>query len=156
MSATSDYLFSKYQRAVLTNDEVCKELGVTEEGLVSLIKEKALSPLPGPDTRFPVPGVARYLDGPNEATTPHTPLTTPQALGLPDVLTVQDLMAVMQIGRSSAYRLIRSGELQAVRVGTSLRIPKLYLKKYLDKKAQESYAHTGNDMSGLSIERRSF
>lgn len=156
MSATSKYLYGKYQRAVLTSDEVCNEIGVTEEGLASLIKEKALLPLRGPDARFSIEGVSRYLDGPNEATTPDTAPTKPQAVGLPDVLTVQNLMAVMQIGRSAAYRLIQSGEIQSVRVGTSVRIPKRYFEEYLDKKSKESYAHTGNDMSGLSNERRSF
>lgn len=152
MSVTSDYLYGKYQRLVLSSNEVCTELGVTEEGLASLIKEKALSPLPGPDTRFPVPGVARYLDGPNEATTPHTPLTTPQAVGLPPVLTVAELAQVLKIGRNAAYKLLNDPVLGAIRVRNSWRIPGDNVKKYLAKHTEESYPTDGNAVSGPSNE----
>lgn len=154
MSATSDYLFSKYQRSVLTSGEVCNEIGVTEEGLASLIKEKALSPLPGPDMRFPIPALSRYLEGAEETTTPDTAPTAP-AVALPDTLGVQDLMAVLKIGRSLAYRLIDRGELRCIRVGRSIRIPRMYLEEYLENPAKERYAHTRNGAtSDLSNERR--
>ncbi len=43
---------------------------------------------------------------------------------LPLVLRVKDLMPVLDIGRNTAYELVRSGQIRSVRVGRKLRIPK--------------------------------
>ena len=43
---------------------------------------------------------------------------------LPLVLRVEDLMPVLDIGRNTAYELIRSGQIRSIRVGRKLRIPK--------------------------------
>ena len=43
---------------------------------------------------------------------------------LPLSLNVDDLMAVLQIGRNTAYELIRSNQIFSIRVGKQLRVPK--------------------------------
>ena len=48
-----------------------------------------------------------------------------------DVLVIEDIMDILQIGRNSAYKLINSGEIRALRVGRNIRIPKVFLLDYL-------------------------
>ena len=50
---------------------------------------------------------------------------------LPFVLRVEDLMPVLDIGRNTAYELIRSGQIRSVRVGRKLRIPKQAVEEFL-------------------------
>lgn len=49
----------------------------------------------------------------------------------PDVLTVAEAAAHLRIGRNAAYQLVASGELWAVKVGKSIRIPKSALAAFL-------------------------
>lgn len=153
MSAMSEYLFHKYNRAVMNSEEVCIELGVSAEALNTLIKEKAILPLPGADMRFSVTGVSRYLEGGNEATTADTALTAPQAVDLSTVLTVEELAQVLKVGRNAAYKLVKDPRLGAVRVRNSWRIPGDCVKKYLAGVPDQSYHADGNEQSGPSLER---
>ena len=57
----------------------------------------------------------------------------PKAAALPLVLKVEDLMPILQIGRSAAYTLVRSGQIYSVRVGRSYRIPRAAVLNYLRK-----------------------
>lgn len=50
---------------------------------------------------------------------------------LPLMLTVEELMPVLKIGRNTAYALVRSGQLRSVRIGKQLRIPRVALDAYL-------------------------
>lgn len=43
---------------------------------------------------------------------------------LPLVLRIEDLMALLDIGRNSAYALVNSGTIQCIRVGNLVRIPR--------------------------------
>jgi len=43
---------------------------------------------------------------------------------LPLALRVEDLMPILDIGRNSAYELVRSGAIRSVKIGRQLRIPK--------------------------------
>lgn len=43
---------------------------------------------------------------------------------LPLVLSVDQLMKVLGIGRNCAYDLVRCGQIQSIRVGNKIRIPK--------------------------------
>ena len=43
---------------------------------------------------------------------------------LPLILTVEDLMPVLCIGRNTAYNLVRSGQIRSLRVGHQIRIPR--------------------------------
>lgn len=49
---------------------------------------------------------------------------------LPLVLTIEDLMSILDIGRNSAYRLIRENQIRSIRIGTSIRIPRSALVEY--------------------------
>lgn len=50
----------------------------------------------------------------------------------PDVLTVEQTAALLCIGRNQAYDAIRRGQLYAVRIGRSWRVPKAALVRFLD------------------------
>lgn len=54
---------------------------------------------------------------------------------LPLVLRVGDLMPVLKIGRNAAYALVRSGQIKAIRVGNSYRIPRSELLRFLGESA---------------------
>ena len=43
---------------------------------------------------------------------------------LPLVLRVEDLMSILDIGRNTAYELVRSGRIRSVKVGRQIRIPR--------------------------------
>ena len=57
----------------------------------------------------------------------------PNAEAIPLVLRVEDLMPILQIGRSAAYTLVRSGQIHSIRVGRSYRIPREAVLNYLRK-----------------------
>lgn len=50
---------------------------------------------------------------------------------LPLTLRVEELMPILNIGRNTAYELIRCGQLHSIRVGRQLRIPKQAVIDYL-------------------------
>ena len=50
---------------------------------------------------------------------------------LPLVLMIDDLMAVLNIGRNSAYELVRSGQIRSFRIGTQIRIPRQAVVDFL-------------------------
>ena len=50
---------------------------------------------------------------------------------LPLTLRVEDLMPILDIGRNTAYELVRSGKVRSIRIGRQLRIPKDALIEYL-------------------------
>lgn len=52
---------------------------------------------------------------------------------LPLVLSVDDLMEVLAIGRNTAYEIIRSGQIRSVRIGKQIRIPRDALEEFLAK-----------------------
>lgn len=49
----------------------------------------------------------------------------------PDLITVKDVQNILHIGRSTAYKLLQSGELRALRIGSIYRIPKTYLDDFI-------------------------
>lgn len=49
----------------------------------------------------------------------------------PDVLTISDIVGILNIGKNSAYKLIQTNRLHHIRVGRNIRIPKQSLKEYL-------------------------
>lgn len=50
---------------------------------------------------------------------------------LPLVLTVADICKVLDISRNTAYQMINSGAIKAIRVSKQIRIPKDALIEYL-------------------------
>jgi len=59
----------------------------------------------------------------------------------PDLLTVADVMARLQVGRHTVYDLIRSRRLHSVRIGRCRRIPTASLNRYLDSLSGEENRH---------------
>jgi hypothetical protein len=57
----------------------------------------------------------------------------------PDVLTVEQLQNALEIGRSTAYKLVRSGDIGYIRIGSSIRIPKTALINYLQSNLNSCY-----------------
>lgn len=56
----------------------------------------------------------------------------------PAVLTVEEAARVLRIGRSAAYDAVRRGELPAVRIGRTLRIPRHRLEQMLGHESDEA------------------
>ena len=50
---------------------------------------------------------------------------------LPLILRIEDLMKVLDIGRNTAYELVRSKQIYSIKIGRQLRIPKQALIDYL-------------------------
>lgn len=53
----------------------------------------------------------------------------------PDVVSVDELQAMLRIGRNSAYDLLRSGAIQTLKIGKKYIIPKLNVVKYISSVA---------------------
>ncbi len=50
---------------------------------------------------------------------------------LPLVLTIDDLISILHIGRNKAYDLVKSKQIQSIKVGKQIRIPRAALERYL-------------------------
>ena len=50
---------------------------------------------------------------------------------LPLNLRVEELMPILDIGRNTAYELVRCGKIRSIRIGRQLRIPKDAIQDYL-------------------------
>ena len=52
---------------------------------------------------------------------------------LPLVLSVNQLVDVLKIGRNTAYELLRCGKIKSIRVGHQIRIPKEAVLRFLQE-----------------------
>jgi excisionase family DNA binding protein len=64
--------------------------------------------------------------------------TTDRSLSEVRFLTVAEVAAVMRVSKMTVYRLVHNGELPAVRVGRSFRVPEQAVHDYL----RDSYIET--------------
>ena len=55
----------------------------------------------------------------------------------PDIVTVKQLREMLGISRQLAYDLINDGELQAIKIGTSFKIPKVSVINYVTGEQKE-------------------
>ena len=53
---------------------------------------------------------------------------------LPLALSVDDLMDILNVGKNTAYSLVKSGQLRSIRLGRQLRIPRDALREFLQGK----------------------
>ena len=53
---------------------------------------------------------------------------------LPLALSVDDLMDSLNVGKNTAYSLVKSGQLRSIRIGRQLRIPRDALREFLQGK----------------------
>ncbi|SRR6266536_4188228 len=66
-------------------------------------------------------------------TTPGAPTGPARALAtLPEVLTAREAAAILRVGRNQLYQAVARGQLPAVRIGRTIRIPKHALLDLLD------------------------
>ena len=55
----------------------------------------------------------------------------------PDIVTVKQPREMLDVSRALAYKLISDGEIQAVKIGTSLKIPKASIINYVTGEQKE-------------------
>ncbi len=67
------------------------------------------------------------------------PTPSNRPLGEVRFLTVAEVAAAMRVSKMTVYRLVHSGEMPAVRVGRSFRVPEQAVHAYL----QESFVEAG-------------
>lgn len=62
-----------------------------------------------------------------------------------DVVQVEDLMEMLDIGQNKAYELLQSGKVKSFKIGKSYRIPKVCIQQYvLSKVHVKMEEYTGN------------
>ncbi|WP_113698634.1 helix-turn-helix domain-containing protein [Nonomuraea lactucae] len=64
-------------------------------------------------------------------------------------LTVAEVATVMRVSKMTVYRLVHSGELPAIRVGRSFRVPEQAVHDYL----REAYIEGGPRLSAGGLHR---
>ncbi len=60
-------------------------------------------------------------------------LGVPAADRGPMLLTVRDVEAELQLGRTRTYELLRSGSLPVIRVGRAVRVPRDALRRWVEE-----------------------
>ena len=55
----------------------------------------------------------------------------------PDIVTVKQLQVMLVVSRHLAYKLINDGEIQAVKIGSSLKIPKVSVINFVTEERRE-------------------
>ena len=50
---------------------------------------------------------------------------------LPLTLRVEDLMPILNVGRNTAYELVRAGQIRSIRIGHKICIPKTEVIRFL-------------------------
>ncbi len=53
-----------------------------------------------------------------------------------DIMTVEDLMAYLNIGRTTAYKLLQSGKIKVLRFGRIYRLSKASVQEYVRKESR--------------------
>lgn len=66
----------------------------------------------------------------------------------PDILTVEQMAHALNIGRTMAYRLVRTGQIKSLRFGMAIRVPKTSLLAAVDRQ-NEVVVH-GQPEGGVS------
>ncbi|MBE6720232.1 MAG: helix-turn-helix domain-containing protein [Ruminococcaceae bacterium] len=49
----------------------------------------------------------------------------------PDILSVKDIMNALDIGRNKAYILLQTKQIKSIRIGSTYKVPKTELIKYV-------------------------
>ena len=69
---------------------------------------------------------------------------------LPILLTVRDVEAQLQIGRTRTYELLRSGEIPVIRIGRVLRVPREALQRWIENQSNAQAEARGNGQTWLT------
>lgn len=54
-----------------------------------------------------------------------------------EILTREEVMEVLKIGRSTFYKLLQSGELKGFKEGNRYKVPAQAIEEYIDKKMND-------------------
>jgi len=87
----------------------------------------------GPDLQGPDPDVEGSVSPVERPESPRPVPARPRPFGEVRFLTVAEVAASMRVSKMTVYRLVHSGELPAVRVGRSFRVPEQAVTEYLQK-----------------------
>ena len=52
----------------------------------------------------------------------------------PDILTIEEALEILDVGRNTLYTLLRSGDLKAFKLGVKWKIPKFAVEDYVRNK----------------------
>ncbi len=55
------------------------------------------------------------------------------------VLTVQEAAATLRVGRTTMYRLIKSGAINSIKIGRKILIPAIYLQRFIEERSNLCY-----------------
>jgi excisionase family DNA binding protein len=89
-------------------------------------------PGPRPMARpIPAATMARPVGPQHPAAVPVGRQAVPQARAAVTFLTVAEVASMMRVSKMTVYRLVHGGELAAVRVGRSFRVPERAVQDYL-------------------------
>ena len=58
-------------------------------------------------------------------------MESPMFSEYPDLITVEQLMEILHIGKNAAYSLLKSGEIRTIRIGRRYIIPKQSIITYI-------------------------
>ena len=90
--------------------------------------------VPGPrpiGRPMPASAVARQVPAAHPAAMPVGRPMVPQPRAAVTFLTVAEVASMMRVSKMTVYRLVHAGELSAVRVGRSFRVPEAAVRDYL-------------------------
>lgn len=51
----------------------------------------------------------------------------------PDIVSIKQMMAMLNIGRNTAYSLINTNQIKSIKIGRIHKIPKTNIIKYIEK-----------------------
>ena len=89
-------------------------------------------PGPRPMARpMPASAMARPVGPQHPAAVPVGRSVVPQPRAAVTFLTVAEVASMMRVSKMTVYRLVHAGELSAVRVGRSFRVPERAVQDYL-------------------------
>ena len=73
--------------------------------------------------------------------------TSPSASGAPSFLTVAEVAAMLRVSKMTVYRMVHSGDLPAMQVGRSFRVPERAVHDYLSAGLGDR-GHDASEASG--------
>lgn len=56
-----------------------------------------------------------------------------------DVMTVSDLMEYLAIGKNTAYKLLKEGQIKSFKIGRVYKIPKKAIEDYVNKNSRVQF-----------------
>jgi len=92
-------------------------------------------------------------DRPTQATEPHERARGSSEIA-PVLLTVAEAGRALALGRTTVYELIRSGELEVIRIGRSTRIPVDAIAAFVDRQRREQRRATVRTRSSRLVAPR--